>query len=61
MIYTWGNSKIYSDLNGNELEKHASIYAIIDFLQKQLFTSNGMTVLQILENSQEINCGRVLF
>ena len=61
MIYTWGNSKIYSDLSGNELEKYASIYAIIGFLQKQLFTSNGMTVLQILENSQEINCGRVLF
>ena len=29
-------------------------------IQKQLFTGNGMTVLQILENSQESNCGGVL-
>ena len=38
------NHKIYYDLNGNELEKYASIYANIDQLQKQLFTGNGMTV-----------------
>ena len=55
------NRKIYCDLNGNELEKYANICANIDQLQKQLFTGNRMTVLQILENSQERNCGRVLF
>ena len=41
---------IYCDLNGNESEKHASIYASIDKLQKL-----------ILENSQKSNRGGVLF
>ena len=50
----------YCDLNGYGLEKYASIYANIDILQKQLFTGNRMTVPQILESSQENNCGRVL-
>ena len=45
------NRKIYFDLNGNELEKYARIYANIAELQKQLFTGNKMTVLQILKNS----------
>ena len=49
------NRKIYCDLNGDELEKYASIYANIDQLQKQLYTGNRMTVLQILENSHESN------
>ena len=35
------------------------MYANID-LQKQLFTGNGMTVLQILEISQEGNRGGIL-
>ena len=52
---------IYCDLNGNEWGIYASIYANIDLLQKQLFTGKGMTVLQILENSQENNRGGVLF
>ena len=55
------NRKIYCDLNGNELEKYANICAYTDQLQKLLFTDNGMTVLQILENSQESNRGKVLF
>ena len=55
------NRKIYCDLNGNELEEYASIYANINQLEKQLFTGNEMTVLQILENSQESNRGAVLF
>ena len=53
------NRKIYCDLNGNELEKYAWIYANIE-LQKQPFTDYGMTALQILENSQESNHGGVL-
>ena len=55
------NGKIYSDLYGNELEKYKGIYANIDLLQKQLFTGNRITVLQILENYQESNNGGVLF
>ena len=55
------NRKIYCDFNGNELEKYPSIFAKVDLLQKQLFTSNGMTVLYILENSQESNLGGFLF
>ena len=39
------NRKIYCDFNRNELEKYPSIFAKVDLLQKQLFTSNGMTVL----------------
>ena len=50
-----------TDLNGNEWEKHASIYVNIDWLQKQLFTGMGMTVLQVLEYSKEISRGGVLF
>ena len=30
MIYTWGQQKIHCYLNGNELEKYASIYANIN-------------------------------
>ena len=41
-------------LNINEMEKYASIYA-----NMQLFTGNGMAVVQILENSQESNHGGV--
>ena len=37
---------------GNELKKYASISANIDYLQNQLFTSNRITALQILKNSQ---------
>ena len=44
-----------------ELEKCASIFANTDLLQKQLFTGRRMTVLQILENSQESNCSGILF
>ena len=50
-----------TDLNGNEWEKYASIYVNIDWLQKQLFTGMGMTVLQVLEYSKEISRGGVLF
>ena len=48
------------DLNRNELENYASIYANIDSLQKQLFTVNGMIVLQILEDAKESDRGKVL-
>ena len=37
------------------MEKYANLYANINLLQKQLLTGNRMTVLQILENSQENN------
>ena len=53
MISTWEQPKIYSDLNGNELEKHASIYANIDLLVTQQFEGNQMTLLNILENYLE--------
>ena len=55
------NGKIHCYLNGNELEKYASIYVNIDQLQKQLFAGNGMTLLQILEKLQESNRSEVLF
>ena len=55
------NGKIYCYLNGNELEKYASIYVNIDQLQRQLFADNGMTLLQILEKLQETNRSGVLF
>ena len=48
--------KSYSDLNGDEIEKYASIYA-----NMQMFSGNELTVLQFLENSQERNRGGVLF
>ena len=47
------NRKIYCDLNGNELEKYANVYPNIYQLQKPLFTHHRMTILQILESSQE--------
>ena len=37
----------------------ASIYANTDQLQKQLFTGNEMTVIQISENPQESSGGGV--
>ena len=55
------NGKIHCYLNGNELEKYASIYVNIDQLQRQLFADNGMTLLQILEKLQETNRSGVLF
>ena len=36
--------KIYCDLNGNELEKYAIWKIWKNILQKQLFTSNGITL-----------------
>ena len=54
-IYTCEQPKIHCDLNINELEKYANLDANINLLQKQLLTGNRMTVLQILENSQENN------
>ena len=55
------NGKIHCYLNGNELEKYASIYVNIDQLQRQLFADNRMTLLQILEKLQETNRSGVLF
>ena len=54
-------TKKYRDLNGNELNKYASIYANIDELHKQLFTGKEIIVLHILENSQESNRVRSYF
>ena len=49
MISTWEQPKIYSDLNGDELEKHASIYANIDLLLTQQFEGNQMTLVSAVE------------
>ena len=46
--------------NGNEFEKYASWLNIIARLIAEV-AGNGMTVLQILENSQESNHGGALF
>ena len=48
---------IFTVFNENELEKYAGFYPNIDQLQRQLFTDNGMTALQVLKNSEKSNRG----
>ena len=59
MVYTWEQPRIYCDLNGNELEKSAGIYANKDQLQKQLITGNGIWKIRRKATAMESNFSTV--